>query len=102
MSPDDDSLSWLAPLDPMAPMREVERLADGVAATLQVARGLLQACRQVDLAGLDRMVGLLCARLLDLPHEQGLALRPRLIALQGELDWLEAAMRRPANHVADG
>lgn len=91
--PEIAGLCLLTGLDPLAPMHAVEALADGVAATLRVARGLLDAKRQVDLAGLDRMVGPLCAKALDLAPEQGRLLRPRLQTLQQELDVLAARMR---------
>ena len=45
--------------------------ADGVTQTLGVARGLVEAGRHVDLAGLEDQVGLLCAKALDLPPEEG-------------------------------
>jgi hypothetical protein len=86
------SCPLLAPLDPMAPLRDVEAIAEGVAATLRVAHGLVEARRRVDLAGLDRMVGLLCARALDLAPEQGRALRPRLMAIDDDLVRLGAAL----------
>ena len=50
--------------------------------------------RTVDLVGLDRGVGLFCAKALDLPHEQGLALRAQLTALRAEIDQLTEAIRR--------
>ncbi len=78
--------------DPMAPMRDVAAIAAGVTATLLVARGLVESRRRVDLAGLDRMVGLLCAKALDLPPEQGRALRPVLMALERDLESLGAAL----------
>jgi hypothetical protein len=72
-----------------------EALAEGVSATLRIVRGLIAGHRQVDLAGLDAMVGLLCARTLDLPPEQGRALRPRLLLLLAELDGLTGALEPP-------
>ncbi len=81
-----------SPLDPLAPMHEVEALAEGVAATVRVARGLLEGRRQVEIAGLDRMVGLLCAKALDLPPDQGRQLRPRLLALEHDINRLGAAL----------
>ena len=48
---------------------------------LRLARGMVQAGRRVELEGLDQMVGRLCARCLDLPPEEGRALRPLLAAL---------------------
>ena len=76
-------------------MAAAEALADGVSATLRIARGLIEGHRQVDLAGLEAMVGWLCARALDLPPEQGRALRPRLALLLTELDDLTGALAPP-------
>lgn len=53
---------------------------------LSMARGLVAAGRYVDISGLDRQVGLLCAKTLDLPPEDGRTLRPMLMALLAELD----------------
>ena len=84
------------PIAPDAPSVEIaEALADGVSATLRIARGLIEGRRQVDLAGLEAMVGLLCARTLDLAPEQGRALRPRLLLLLAELDGLTKALALP-------
>ncbi|MBC7637882.1 MAG: hypothetical protein H7251_20035 [Acetobacteraceae bacterium] len=63
-----------------------------VAAILQIARLLLNAGRQVDIQGLDRVVGILCARALDLPPDQGRLVRPSLAILLIELDTLSVAM----------
>ena len=71
----------------------VDQMADGVGATLRVARSLLQSGRQVDVEGLDRIIGVLCARTLDLPPEQGRIVRPRLAILLRELDALGVAMQ---------
>ena len=71
----------------------VDRMVDGVGATLRVARSLLQSGRQVDVEGLDRIIGVLCARALDLPPEQGRNIRPRLAILLRELDALGVAMQ---------
>jgi hypothetical protein len=74
------------------PEAAAEALAEGVSRMLRVARGLLEGQRQIDLAGLDEMVGYLCARTLDLPPEQGRAMRPRLILLLAELDSLAGTL----------
>ena len=87
MTRDDPAVLPFAPLDPLAPLRGVEALADGVARTVQMARKLAEVRRRVDLAGLDRMVGLLCAKMLDL--------RPRLAQLQQELDGLDRVLAEP-------
>ena len=81
--------------DPFASLGTAEALADGVSAMLRVARGLIEGHRQIDLAGLDTMVGYLCARALDLPPEQGRVLSPRLMLLLAELDGLTGALAPP-------
>jgi hypothetical protein len=83
------------PADPLAQKRRSEALADGVSATLQITRALIEARRHVDLTGLDQMMGLLCAQTLDLPPDQGRSLRPRLIELLHELDELTKALPAP-------
>jgi len=75
-----------------AARQAVEDLGEGVAAMLRMARALLDSQRHLDLTGLDSLVGPLCARALDLPPEQGRALRPLLIGLLADLDALQAAM----------
>ena len=77
--------------DPFA--AAVAREADGMLGLLAVARALAEGGRDVALAGLDEMVGRLCARALDLGPEQGRRLRPRLHALLVAAAALEAAIR---------
>lgn len=89
-NPPDALASGMPPPD--APLTTVCALADAVRATLRLARGLLASGRQIDLAGLHDMIGLLCARSLDLAPEHGRAMRPRLIDLLAELDALGAAL----------
>ena len=92
----DAPASTPTPIAPATPSAETaEALVEGVSATLRIARGLIAGHRQVDLAGLEAMVGLLCARTLDLPPEQGRALRPRLLLLLAELDGLTGALAPP-------
>lgn len=66
----------------------VAGLADQVAGTLRLAGALARGGRRLDLAGLDQMIGRLCAQALDLPPDQGRRLRPRLAALLADLDRL--------------
>ncbi|HTN12128.1 MAG TPA: hypothetical protein VL154_14260 [Acetobacteraceae bacterium] len=80
------------PLPDDARMATVEGLAGQVAGTLRLAGALAQGGRRLDLAGLDQMVGRLCAQALDLPPAQGRRVRPRLIALLGELDALRVRL----------
>jgi len=61
-------------------------LADAIGRTIFVARQLIEGGRQVDLAGFDGGIGLLCAKVLDLQPETGRMLRGRLIALLEDLD----------------
>jgi hypothetical protein len=78
-----------------APQEAVLAMADGIAATLSVARTLLHSGRQIDLTGLDQMTGRLCASALDLPIEQGRTVRPRLAALLASIDDLNKALPPP-------
>jgi len=74
------------------PMRATLALADGLAKTLRIAKALLQSDRTIDLVGLEMMIGLLCARALDLPPEHGRAVRPELMTLRNETDALIALL----------
>lgn len=71
----------------------VRGMAESLGRTVCIARALLQHGRTLDLAGLDRGVGLLCAKALDLPLEAGRQFRPHLEALLNEADRLTAALR---------
>ncbi len=77
-------------------MQAVIAMGDGLARTICIARILVQNGRTIDLAGLDRGVGLLCAKALDLPSEYGRSVRPHLIALLGEADSLTEALQSQA------
>ena len=68
-------------------------MVEGLARTACIARMLLEHGRVVDMAGLDRGVGLACARALDLPPESGRQLRPHLVSLLAETDRLTQALR---------
>ncbi len=68
-------------------------MSEGLAKTICIARVLVENGRTIDMAGLDRGVGLLCAKALDLPLELGRKLRPQLIALLEAVDQLAAALR---------
>jgi hypothetical protein len=60
--------------------------------TLGIARSLIRAGKQVDLTGLDAEMGFVCARMLDLPPEDGRALHPDLLALRAELESLSETL----------
>jgi hypothetical protein len=68
-------------------------MADGLARTITIARLLVENGRIVDMTGLDRGIGLLCAKALDLPPEAGRNLRPTLMMVLGEANTLTEALR---------
>lgn len=61
---------------------------DGVLAVLRTARALAAAGRAVDLTGLDNMIGLFCAQVLDLPDDEARCFRPSLSGIATELEQL--------------
>ena len=71
----------------------VALLLDQFGGMLALAHALAVSRRPLDLAGLTDLAGRLCAACLDLPPEQGRALRPRLAELLGEVDALAEACR---------
>ncbi len=75
------------------PVTQAAAMVEAACGTLRVARALVEARRSVDLAGLQNAVGRMCAAVLDLPPQQGHALRPQIAAVLAELDALERAMR---------
>ena len=68
-------------------------MVEGLARTACIARMLVEHGRIVDMVGLDRGVGLVCARALDLPPDSGRELRPHLVSLLAETDRLTQALR---------
>jgi hypothetical protein len=89
------------PVVMLLPDTPAARLLDQLGGTLQVARALISTRRPCDLDGLQDLAGRLCAASVDLPPEQGRALRPRLHALLAELDALTAACRDAADAYAE-
>jgi len=78
--------------DPQGPVIAVRLLADELLKIVKIAHELVEAGGAVELAGLDRRVGLLCAKSLDLPPDDGRRVRPRLIALSGSVEALSRAL----------
>jgi hypothetical protein len=76
------------------PFEAVSALAGELTKLVELSRTLVDAGRTVDLAGLDGQVGLLCAKSLDLPPDQGRRIRPRLIALSGSIEALSRALQK--------
>ena len=62
--------------------------AQGISRVLNLALALAQSGRRVDLGGIDRQVGILCAQSLDLPPALGREMVPLLEAQIAALDRL--------------
>jgi hypothetical protein len=75
-----------------SPFDRARSLAGGLVSTARLSSALVAAHRQVDLAGLDAAIGLLCAKALDLEPEQGRLLLPELNAVLDELALLSGAL----------
>jgi hypothetical protein len=88
-------MAEIAPLvvaQPMdSPTDAVRAYAEQLTKLVDVARALVESNREVDLTGLECDVGLLCAKSLDLPPDEGRRVRPRLIALFGSVEGLSRA-----------
>ena len=70
----------------------VRAFATELTRTIDLARELTELGRAIDLTGLDRQIGLLCAKSLDLPPDEGRRVRPLLIALSGTIEALSRAL----------
>jgi hypothetical protein len=71
---------------------------DSMQGTLTMARALVLAGREVDLAGLDREAARLCAAVACLPGDSGQALLASLMGLTREVDLLSVCMPEPSGH----
>ena len=79
----------IKPSTPFCPQAAaVQSLTEDITRLLRLTRALVQAGRDVDLCGLDRQIGLLCAKTLDLETRKGRMFRPSLIELRREVDAL--------------
>lgn len=74
----------------------VAAAACALLSTVTLARGLVSGGRRVDLAGLEREAGALCAAALALPREEARTLLPSLTAIEREIAALMEALPRPA------
>ena len=83
----------LWPRHPHDAAADVAALSQGALATVDMAAGLALGGRRVDVAGLDRAVGLLCAKALDLPPAEGHAACAGRFALLTRMDALSSALR---------
>ena len=75
-------------------LKAVTDMGEALSRTMVLARTLIQNRRHVDLAGLDRGIGLLCAKALDLRSDLAGLARPQLVALLGEADSLAEALEQ--------
>jgi hypothetical protein len=75
-----------------APTDAVRTFAEVLTKRVDLARALVESNREVDLTGLDDQIGLLCAKTLDLPPDEGRRMRPRMIALFGAAEGLSRAL----------
>lgn len=74
------------------PIDAVRALAEELMNIVGIAQVMVQSGRNIDLTGLGDQVGLLCAKSLDLPPDDGRRVRPRLIALFGSIEALSRAL----------
>ena len=71
----------------------VDVLSDDLRRAVLAAAGLVSSGQRVDVTGLDRAVGLLCAKTLDLPPPAGRAARDALTSLAASIGALDVALR---------
>ncbi len=72
---------------------ELASLSKTLHDTVNLAAGLAAGGRRVDVTGLERSVGLLCAKALDLPPREGRTACALLFSLLGRIDALGVALR---------
>jgi hypothetical protein len=84
--------------DPLVVAQPMDTATDAVRAyaeqltkLVDLAHALVDSNREVDLTGLECEIGLLCAKSLDLPPDEGRRIRPRLLALFGSVEGLSRA-----------
>ncbi len=80
------------PTDAAAALREVTAFAEAIVQTLRLSRAFLRVGRMICLDGLDALVAQLCARSLGLERQAGASLRLHLLAVQVEVDAIQAIM----------
>ena len=74
------------------PLASLRSFMEDLRNEVVIARNLIETGHTVDLRGLDGQMGLLCAKALDLPPEEGRSLRPPLISLLGVVEALIEAL----------
>ena len=81
-------MNWPSTPVSSAAQASLKRLQSAIA----IASGLVVSGRSVDLTGLESVAGLLCAQVLDLPPEDGRAIRPSLVSVQESIAGLAASL----------
>lgn len=87
----DDLNSWPRPAHDAA--GELASLSKTLHDMVDIAAGLAAGGRRVDVTGLERSVGLLCAKALDLPPVEGRAACALLFSLHNRIGMLSLALR---------
>jgi hypothetical protein len=78
------------------PTEAICAFADELTSVLNLAKSFLESGRTIDMTGFTDQVGLLCAKSLDLPPDEGRRIRPRLIVLSGSIEALSRALQKAA------
>lgn len=92
-NPTSSDVSSLWPRHAHDAAADVASLSKALHDTVSLAAGLATGGRRVDVTGLDRSVGLLCAKALDLPQVEGHAACALLFSLLNRIDALSVAMQ---------
>lgn len=80
--------------DPDAAVAAITAAVEQLTETLVLARVLVQSGAAIDLSGLDREIGDLCAEAIALPRAEGRDMASPLADLLTEIEQLERAMER--------
>jgi hypothetical protein len=80
--------------EPESAVASIAAAVDALTQTLVLARVLVQSGMAIDLSGLDREIGDLCADAVALPRAEGRDMATPLADLLAEVDQLERAMER--------
>jgi hypothetical protein len=80
------------PVRAVDPAEQLRSFLEDLENTIAVARTLMEDGHTVDLTGFDRQIGLLCAKALDLPPEQGRLFRDELAALLPQIEALACTL----------
>jgi hypothetical protein len=74
------------------PVTSLRSFIEDLENSIAVARTLVEAGHAIDLTGFDRLVGLLCAQVLDLPPEDAGLFKDDLSGLLASVDALSCSL----------